>query len=115
MGKSSLALITLHDSQVVARFGQHRYFIACDSAIFRNELDALIASHFGVHGDDTPLKSVIRYLSTITQPILLVLDNLETPWEPIENRSHVEESLSVLTDLDHLNLIVRFTSSVRLL
>jgi hypothetical protein len=36
----------------------------------------------------------------------LVLDNLETLWEPANARADIEEFLSLLTDIKHLALIV---------
>jgi hypothetical protein len=38
----------------------------------------------------------------------LVVDNLETPWEPIQSRSGIEEFISLLTDISHLALIVSY-------
>ncbi|KAJ7023859.1 hypothetical protein C8F04DRAFT_1270925 [Mycena alexandri] len=37
---------------------------------------------------------------------LLMLDNLETPWEPTHSRGGVEEFLSLLTDIHHVALII---------
>lgn len=109
MGKSSLALLALHTAPVIAKFGRQRYFIACDSAASGNDLIYLVANYFGLSKDARPLTAVVRYLSGIREPVLLTLDNLETPWEPLQHRPQVEEFLSVLTELSHLHLIVRFS------
>jgi hypothetical protein len=37
---------------------------------------------------------------------LLILDNLETVWEPQESRADIEEFLSLITDVEHLALMV---------
>lgn len=42
MGKTSLARAVLHHSQITARYGQHRFFVACDSASTKVELMALV-------------------------------------------------------------------------
>jgi hypothetical protein len=36
----------------------------------------------------------------------MVLDNFETPWEPIELRGQVEDFLSLLADIPSLALLV---------
>ncbi|KAJ7908200.1 hypothetical protein B0H13DRAFT_1575152, partial [Mycena leptocephala] len=47
------------------------------------------------------------------QSCLLVLDNLETPWEPIQSRPGVEGLLSLLTDIPHLALIITMRGAER--
>lgn len=108
MGKSSLALLTLHNFQIITKFGQHRYFIACDSATSGTDLISLITNYFGLSKDVKMHTAIVRYFSSIQEPILLILDNLETPWEPSQHRPVVEEFLSLLTALNHLHLIVCF-------
>ncbi|KAJ7816392.1 hypothetical protein B0H13DRAFT_1923585 [Mycena leptocephala] len=41
------------------------------------------------------------------------LDNLETSWEPTESREKIEEFLSLLTDVEHLALIITMRGSER--
>lgn len=106
MGKSSLALAVLHYDSVASKFGSHRYFIPCDSASSSAELLSVVSHHLGLTENSKPSKAIIRHLSSISQPILLVLDNLETAWEPTEYRSQVEEFLSLLGDIMHLHLVV---------
>lgn len=69
--------------------------------------------HFGLREKGNPSKAVIRYLSSLLDPILLVLDNLEMAWEPFESRVDVEEFLSLLTDIPQLHLLVRVDLSRR--
>jgi hypothetical protein len=52
-------------------------------------------------------QSVVQYFSK-KSPCLLILDNLDTAWEPIQARDAVEEFLSLLTEVSHLALIVSF-------
>jgi predicted ATPase len=104
MGKTSLARAVLHDAQVAAKFPD-RLFVSCDSATTSIEVAALIGSYVGLKPGPDLTQPVIRYFST-NSPCLLVLDNLETPWEPLESRAGIEELLSLLTDVPHLSLIV---------
>jgi hypothetical protein len=36
----------------------------------------------------------------------MILDNFETPWEPVESRAKVEDLLSLLAGIPHLALLV---------
>ncbi|KAJ6469927.1 hypothetical protein C8R45DRAFT_1166446, partial [Mycena sanguinolenta] len=57
-------------------------------------------------------KAVIQYF-TRKSSCLLILDNLETVWEPIQSRSEVEEFLSLLTEVQHLGLIITMRGAER--
>ncbi|KAJ6514150.1 hypothetical protein DFH09DRAFT_1099705 [Mycena vulgaris] len=107
MGKTSLARAALHHPEIGAK---HNYclFVACDSATTSVELAGLIGSHLGLKPGKDLTKPVFRHFAIHT-PCLLILDNLETSWEPTDSRARVEEFLSLLTDLVHLSLIVGIT------
>jgi hypothetical protein len=97
--------VVLHHGEINSRYQQHRFFVACDSATNKAELAALVGAHLGLK----PAKDLSR---TILQrffnnpPSVLILDNVETVWEPKESRSDIEEFLSLLADVKHLGLIV---------
>ncbi|KAJ7906647.1 hypothetical protein B0H13DRAFT_1463427, partial [Mycena leptocephala] len=44
---------------------------------------------------------------------LLILDNLETLWEPVESRGKIEEFLSLLTGVNHLALVITMRGAER--
>ncbi|KAJ7934601.1 hypothetical protein B0H13DRAFT_2488420, partial [Mycena leptocephala] len=46
-------------------------------------------------------------------PSLLILDNLETLWEPAGSRSDIEDFLSLLADVDHLALMITMRGAER--
>ncbi|KAJ7262875.1 P-loop containing nucleoside triphosphate hydrolase protein [Mycena rebaudengoi] len=102
MGKTSLATTALHHLQVEAKYS-HRYFVPCHSSPTCTELAGTIANHIGLEKGSNLAK--ITHYFTHGPPSLLVLDNLETPWEPMSSRSEVEEFLSLLTDVPHLGLM----------
>jgi hypothetical protein len=52
-----------------------------------------IADHIGLEKGSNNAKKIAHYLAH-APPSLLVLDNLETPWEPHSSWSEVEEFLS---------------------
>jgi SpoVK/Ycf46/Vps4 family AAA+-type ATPase len=104
MGKTSLAKAVLHHPAIVTKY-QHRFFITSDSAATSIELVALIGSHIGLKPGKDLTKQLVQYFAT-SSSCLLIVDNLETVWDPIDSRSQVEEFLSILTDIPHLDLIV---------
>ncbi|KAJ7279991.1 hypothetical protein C8J57DRAFT_1220518 [Mycena rebaudengoi] len=103
MGKTSLAIAALHDPQVQAKY-PCQYFVSCNSVPSCTELVSTIAEHIQVEKGAHLAKRVAHYFAH-APPTLLVLDNLETPWEPPSLRAEVEEFLSLLTDVLHLGLL----------
>lgn len=105
MGKTSLARATLHASEIAARYELNRFFVPCESVATAVELAGLIGAHIGMKAGKDLTRPVIRHFSS-GPPSLLILDNLETLWEPLASRGQTEEFLSLLTDISHLALIV---------
>ncbi|KAJ7218197.1 P-loop containing nucleoside triphosphate hydrolase protein, partial [Mycena rebaudengoi] len=104
MGKTSLATAAIHNPQVEAKYS-HRYFVPCHSSPTCTELAATIADHIGFEKGSNLPKRIAHYFAH-APPSLLVLDNLETPWEALSARSEVEEFLSLLTNAPHLGLMI---------
>ncbi|KAJ7819733.1 P-loop containing nucleoside triphosphate hydrolase protein, partial [Mycena leptocephala] len=104
MGKTSLARAIIHHSEIAGRYEQQRFFVACDSAATQVELAALIGTHLGLK----PGKDLTR-----PPPSLLILDNLETLWEPTESWPNIEEFLSLLTGVEHLALVITMRGAER--
>ncbi|KAJ7859177.1 hypothetical protein B0H14DRAFT_3135276 [Mycena olivaceomarginata] len=102
MGKTSLAKAILHYPQILEKF-QHRFFI---------ELAALIGLHVGLTPGTDLTRPVVQYLSQ-KPPCLLILDNLETVWEPMQSRGGIEEFLSLLTEVKHLALLITMRGAER--
>ncbi|KAJ7451914.1 hypothetical protein FB451DRAFT_1524463 [Mycena latifolia] len=103
MGKTSLAKATLHHPDIAPKY-EHCFFVLADSVTTSIGLSVLIAEHIGLKPAKDVTTQVLHYFAT-HGPSLLILDNLETPWEPLESRSKVEELLAKLTDIPHLALI----------
>ncbi|KAJ7142990.1 hypothetical protein C8R44DRAFT_846699 [Mycena epipterygia] len=111
MGKTSLARAALHHPEVATKY-EHRFFVATDSATTSIQLAALIGSHLGLKAGKDLTKAVVQHFSR-SPPCLLILDNLETPWESVESRSGVEEFLSLLTDVQDIALIITMRGAER--
>jgi Cdc6-like AAA superfamily ATPase len=105
MGKTSLARAVIHHTEITQRYNQQRFFIACDAAATQVELAALIGTHVGLKPGKDLTRPVIQYFSSSSDS-LLILDNLETLWEPVKSRGNIEEFLSLLTGVNHLALVV---------
>ncbi|KAJ7482602.1 hypothetical protein FB451DRAFT_1442067 [Mycena latifolia] len=112
MGKTSLARAILHHPQISAKYDQHRFFVACEAASSSIQLAALIGAHVGLQPGQDLTKPVIHYFSSCP-PSLLVLDNLETVWEPKESRADVEKLLALLEDIEHLTFIITMRGAER--
>ncbi|KAJ7331322.1 hypothetical protein DFH08DRAFT_940026 [Mycena albidolilacea] len=111
MGKTSLAKAVLHHPDTSAKF-EHKFFVSVESANSTIELAALIGLHVGLDPGPDLTKPVIQYL--LQKPsCLLVLDNLETVWEPLQSRDRVEEFLSLLTEVQHLALVITMRGAER--
>ncbi|KAJ6592021.1 hypothetical protein DFH09DRAFT_1273275 [Mycena vulgaris] len=112
MGKTSLARAVLHYPTVMGKYGQHRFVIACDSTSSKDELVVLIGAHLGLKPKENLAKVILHHFAT-NPACLLILDNLETLWEPTEIRRDIEEFLSLLTDIKHLALLITMRGTER--
>ncbi|KAJ7814555.1 P-loop containing nucleoside triphosphate hydrolase protein, partial [Mycena olivaceomarginata] len=101
MGKTSLARAVLHHPDIMARYVQNRFFVACNSATTKLELVNLIGGHLGLKPAQNLTQAVLQYF-TNNPPSLLILDELETLWEPASSRASIEELLSLLTGVEDL-------------
>ncbi|KAJ7912918.1 P-loop containing nucleoside triphosphate hydrolase protein, partial [Mycena leptocephala] len=112
MGKTSLARAVIHHTEITQRYNQQRFFIVCDPAATQVELAALIGAHVGLKPGKDLTCQVIQHFSS-SSDCLLILDNLETLWEPVETRRKIEEFLSLLTGVDHLALVITMRGAER--
>ncbi|KAJ7493594.1 P-loop containing nucleoside triphosphate hydrolase protein, partial [Mycena latifolia] len=111
MGKTSLARATLHHPVIATKY-EHRFFVACDSANTSIGIASLLGAHLGLKPGKDLIKPVLQHLSG-RPSVLLILDNLETAWEPEESRGGVEGFLSLLADIKHLALIITMRGAER--
>ncbi|KAJ6576054.1 hypothetical protein DFH09DRAFT_1361666 [Mycena vulgaris] len=112
MGKTSLSRAVLHHSEITSRFAQHRFFITCDTVSTSVELAGLIGAHIGLKSGKDLTRSVLQYFSS-SATSLLILDNLETVWEPLKYRRELEEFLVSLADIKDLALIITMRGAER--
>ncbi|KAF7330017.1 AAA domain-containing protein [Mycena kentingensis (nom. inval.)] len=110
VGKSSLALAALYDARVVHRFGSGRHFVSCEAG----DIVSALGNHLGVAlaKGRSAVDVVLGWLEKGGQCVL-VLDNVETAWEPSESRQGVEDLLSRLSGLPNLHLIITLRGEER--
>ncbi|KAJ7724411.1 P-loop containing nucleoside triphosphate hydrolase protein, partial [Mycena metata] len=112
MGKTSLARTVVHHGEVTTKYHGNRFFIACDTASSKPALAGLIGAHLGMKPGKDLTRAILQHFSS-GPPSLLILDNLETVWEPINSRQEIEEFLSLLTDINSLALIITMRGAER--
>ena len=78
-GKTTLTVHALHDPRVRARFPFRCFFVRCEAAPSVAALVDLLASAFQVLQTQHAEATLLRRLQELA-PLVLVLDNAETPW-----------------------------------
>ena len=108
IGKSTLTQKVAYDPRVVARFGQNkRWFVELETASSAEDMRQAIALALGL----PPATDFNIVLGTLgAAPGVLILDNLETPWEPAVagGRKDTEDTLAKLADIPHLAVLASF-------
>ncbi|KAJ7756558.1 hypothetical protein B0H16DRAFT_1314908 [Mycena metata] len=111
IGKTSLAKAALHNPDLVLKYEDNRIFVGCDSASTKEELVTLPGVHLRLNPGKHLQRQVIHHLNL--QPCLLILDNLETTWEPSSSRRETEAFLSLLADIQSLAMIITMRGAER--
>ncbi|KAJ6578156.1 P-loop containing nucleoside triphosphate hydrolase protein, partial [Mycena capillaripes] len=111
MGKTTLARTVLHDSAIIEKYN-HRLFISCESANTNEDLVSIIGSYLGLGPSRKLSRAIVQHFEGCG-PCLLILDNFETPWEPVETRGAVEEFISLLADVPSLALLLTMRGAER--
>ena len=112
VGKTTLALSVMHEDRVCAKFGDERVFVSCEAVTSPDLLIGELATSLQLPTDkidDNLFQTVIRRLRQA--PTLLLLDNFETPWDPLETRSEIESLLAEITSINTLVCIVTMRGS----
>ncbi|KAF8171587.1 hypothetical protein K438DRAFT_192119 [Mycena galopus ATCC 62051] len=111
MGKTTLAMAVMHHPEIIQKYGDRR-FISCESADTPFALVSIIGLYLGLEPSPMLLKAIIRHFEQCG-PCLVVLDNLETPWEPLESRGQVEHVISLLADIPTLAFLITMRGAER--
>jgi GTPase SAR1 family protein len=105
MGKTTLALSTLHDLAVIDRYPL-RHFVSCDAIPSVSALVSEVANALRIPPAKRDEHLIDVILSSFHGNTVLCLDNFETIWDNEAIRSGVEEFLSHLDHLPQLAIII---------
>jgi tetratricopeptide (TPR) repeat protein len=105
IGKTSLTQAVAHHPDCVARFRDARIFVQLETATTAGAMgDAIVRALGG-----EPARGLEAALAAWAgKPLLLILDNLETPWDPTPERLAVEEMLAALARAPDLTIMGSF-------
>jgi len=110
IGKTTVALAAVNDGRVVERYARERFFVRCDSLHTHEALVGEIATVLNLPLRPRLERSVLEALED-SAPAVLVIDNLETPWEADTRR--IEELLALLVAVPGLAVIVSLRGATR--
>jgi hypothetical protein len=110
IGKSTVSLAVLHRPEVVARFGERRFFVRLDAAPDAESAAVALAGALQVApGPDLRRRALLLLAEG---PAVLALDNLETPWDG-PDQAGTEALLAELAAVPGLSLVASVRGAVR--
>ncbi|KAJ6559632.1 hypothetical protein B0H19DRAFT_1234251 [Mycena capillaripes] len=114
IGKTSIALTSMHHPEVEKYFLKHRYFLSCEAVITADSLALALLKLFSLHADSSSSRSptdiLVSFAQSMTFKCLLCLDNFETPWD--SDRDQVELLLQKIA-VPSITLIITSRDSDR--
>ncbi|KAJ6517666.1 hypothetical protein DFH09DRAFT_1287732 [Mycena vulgaris] len=114
IGKTSIALTSIHHPEVEKYFLNQRFFLSCEAVLTAESLALALLKLFGLSvdssGSRSPTDILGSYAQSMTVKCLLCLDNFETPWD--SDRDHVELLLAKIA-VPYLTLIITSRDSDR--
>jgi hypothetical protein len=110
IGKTALTTAALHQPAIAARFGDRRYFVALREIRAGEQILDEVGRVIGEPDGEDRAARALRRLEA-AGPALLVLDNLETPWETPEQGPATSRALGQLASLPRLRLMASIRGS----
>jgi len=105
IGKTELTKAVAHHENVVKRFGERRWFVSLETEKSDRAMQGAIRVALG-YDPSLDFQTLLKTLHG--KQTLLVLDNLETPWESPKERVAVESVLADLAAVPGLSILASF-------
>ena len=114
MGKTSTALAVMANPEMKKHFpGQNQIWVPCVKATSLSLfLDTLYSSLGTTQKSGDTLKDIVSEINSSSEPLVLLLDNFETPWNVGESRSEMERILYEIDRIVHVTLFVTMRASI---
>ncbi|KAF5365128.1 hypothetical protein D9757_012600 [Collybiopsis confluens] len=108
MGKTALALHIIKNADVKNKFHDKIFFVPCEISADATSLVHTVVQSLGlkVHEGKTGFEVLQTYLALAQRPILLVLDNFETPWNGTGSQTALINFVDQLLDYSSLFVIL---------
>ncbi|KAE9409596.1 hypothetical protein BT96DRAFT_529610 [Gymnopus androsaceus JB14] len=108
MGKTSLALHIMEHVDVRQKFQEKRYFVPCEvlpdaPSLIQGLLQILKLS---ISEGKDGYEILEAYLQLSQEPILLVLDNFETPWYSSKNQKALQNLIEKIRDQKKVSITI---------
>ena len=101
IGKTTLTRQVATDPAVAKRFGPRRWFVELETTKDAATMQSAVVLATGHNAAATTFAQMLKSLAQ--QPCLVVLDNLETPWE--QDQSAVQDALQMLATTPGVSLL----------
>ncbi|KDR74709.1 hypothetical protein GALMADRAFT_141056 [Galerina marginata CBS 339.88] len=114
MGKTSTALAVMAHPAMKKHFSEpNQIWVPCVKATSVSLfLDTLYSSVGATQNAGDSLKDVISEIKSFTEPLILLLDNFETPWNVVESRADTQQILYEIDQIAHVTLFITMRSSI---
>lgn len=110
MGKTELTKAVAHHPRVAARFREHRIFVSLENATTGRAMNDAVLRAAGCDPSADLMSLEQRFAG---QQLLIVLDNLETPWEGVAARADAEQCIATLARMRNVSLLGSFRGRER--
>ncbi|KAF8889868.1 hypothetical protein BD779DRAFT_1671629 [Infundibulicybe gibba] len=106
IGKTSIALVVMHDDRICSKYRDNRIFISCEAATSTDLVisDLALALRVSLEGVREPMHAISAQLRKA--PHLIILDNFETPWDLPNVRPDVENMLADITGIETTSVLI---------
>jgi tetratricopeptide (TPR) repeat protein len=110
MGKTELTKAVAHHPRVAARFRENRIFVSLENATTASAIKEAVLRAAGCDPASDLMSLEQRFAG---QQLLIVLDNLETPWESVATRADAEQCIATLARMRNVSLLGSFRGRER--